>query len=127
MTENKYQKMSMEILLKNKKILEEKPKNYYSEFFNAEFDVECKNPASITNIFASDEDENRKYIKLVYECCPFFKEEDLRKVYDIKEPYELVNKVFGDNYAELFKLGNFILEKYGFLNQNSVIEKIKKL
>ncbi len=108
-------KMTMETFLKQKGLIENKKENYYSKLFDAEFEVTCSNPAGIVNIMGGNDDENRKYLKLIYDCCPFFKDEALRAEFDVKDPYDLVVKVFGNKYGEIYKLGNFILEKYGFL------------
>lgn len=122
------QKMTTEIFLKNKGILKNKPKNYYSKMFNAEFEVNCPNPSVIPQIFANEEDDELyKYQKLIYNCCPYFKDEELHKVVDSKDPYDIVNEVFNENIGEIYRLGNFILTKYGFIDDlEETTKKIKK-
>ena len=120
-------KLTIDGILKHKKITDsQKGKNFYSKTFDAEIEIDCKNPEEIIEIFADkNESEYRKYLKLIYACCPIFKAEELRKSYEVKEPYDVITKVFGDNINEVMELGNFLLGKFGFLDEETV-KKLKK-
>lgn len=120
-------KLTIDGILKHKKITDsQKDKDYYSKIFDAEIEIECKNPEEIIEIFQENESEFRKYLKLIYACCPIFRENELHSAYEgIKEPYEIITKVFGDNYNEVMELGNFLLTKFGFLDE-ATVKKLKK-
>jgi len=120
-------KLTIENILAKKKIIEKKAKeNYYSKFFDAEIEVKEVNKDSILEIIGdSGEGEYRRYQKLIYLCCPIFKDDELRKNYEVKEPYDIIDKVFGDNISEVMNLGNFILSKYGFIDEE-LLQTLKK-
>lgn len=121
-------KLTVKDILEKKKLIEEKAnKNFYSKLFDAEIEVKDAKADAITEILSdSSEGEYRRYLKLIYLCCPLFKDEELRGQFtDIKEPYDIINKVFGNNINEVMQLGNFILSKYGFLDEG-LLDKVKK-
>lgn len=119
-------KLTIENILEKKKLIEKTSKNYFSKFFDAEIEVKEVNKNSILEILSDKEyGEYDRYLKLVYLCCPIFKAEELRKNFDIKTPYEIIDKVFNNNISEVMNLGNFILQKYGLLDED-LIEKVKK-
>ncbi len=121
-------KLTVKDILAQKKLIDENVnKNFYSKLFDAEIEVKSNCADGITSILAEvNESEFRRYLKLIYLCCPIFKDEELRANYsDIKEPYDIINKVFGTNVSEIMSLGNFILTKYGFLDEET-LDKIKK-
>ena len=120
-------KLTVDRILKAKKILDGKSgKSFYSKVLDSDIDIECNNPEEIISIFQEDEGEFRKYLKLIYECCPIFKESELREAYsNIKEPYDIIRRVFGDNLNEIIELGNFLLQKFGFLDADTV-KNLKK-
>ena len=59
-------------------------------------------------------DEYEKYKELIYLSCPLFRAKELIKELEVDNPYDVVGVAFNDNYAEIFELGNRILERYGF-------------
>ena len=119
-------KITVKDILERKEIVEKLPKNFKSETFNAEFEVrDDVSKDSIIEIMKEEEGQYRQYLKLVYLCCPFFKSEELRKNFEVKEPYDLVDKVFSGATKEVIDFGNFILQKYGFLSKEA-LDKIKK-
>ena len=114
--------------LEKKKLIDKLPKNYYSEYFGGEIEIDSNVPKSEIMVIVSDDDDDqyRKYLKLIYMCCPIFKSAVFRdELGDIKEPYEVIDKVFTGAITELFAIGNFIMRKYGFLPAE-VTSKIKK-
>lgn len=121
-------KLTVEDILAQKKLIDKKAnQNFYSKVFNAEIEVKDAKADSITEILSdSSEGEFRRYLKLIYLCCPIFKSEELRNSFDgIKEPYDIIECVFGTNINEIMQLGNFILAKYGFLDED-LLPDIKK-
>lgn len=121
-------KLTVEDILAQKKLIDKKAnQNFYSKVFNAEIEVKDAKADSITEILSdSSEGEFRRYLKLIYLCCPIFKSEELRNSFDgIKEPYDIIERVFGNNLNEIMQLGNFILTKYGFLDED-LLKDIKK-
>ena len=121
-------KLTVDDILAKKKIIDKKAnENFYSKIFDAEIEVNNAKADSITDILSDSTDgEFRRYLKLIYLCCPIFKSEELRKNFDdLKEPYDIIERVFGNNLNEIMQLGNFILKKYGFLDED-LVEKIKK-
>jgi len=119
-------KLTIENILEKKKLIEKTTKNYFSKFFDAEIEIKEVNKNSILEILADkDAGEYDRYLQLVYLCCPIFKAEELRKNFEIKTPYEIIDKVFNNNISEVMNLGNFILQKYGLLDED-LIEKVKK-
>ncbi len=114
--------------LEKKKLIEKLPKNYYSEYFGGEIEIDSNVPKSEIMVIVADDDDDqyRKYLKLIYTCCPIFKSADFRdELDDIKEPYDVIDKVFAGAITEVFGLGNFIMQKYGFLSVEDT-SKIKK-
>lgn len=119
-------KLTIENILEKKKLIEKTTKNYFSKYFDAEIEIKEVNKNSILEILADkDAGEYDRYLQLVYLCCPIFKAEELRKNFEIKTPYEIIDKVFNNNISEVMNLGNFILQKYGLLDED-LIEKVKK-
>lgn len=121
-------KLTVEDILAQKKLIDKKAnQNFYSKVFNAEIEVKDAKADSITEILSdSSEGEFRRYLKLIYLCCPIFKSEELRNSFDgIKEPYDIIERVFGNNLNEIMQLGNFILTKYGFLDED-LLKDVKK-
>ena len=68
--------------------------------------------------------EYEKYTQLIYLSCPIFRAKELHKDYEVENPYDIVDKVFNNQYAEVFEFGNLILRKYGFTSDR--VEKVKK-
>ena len=121
-------KLTVEDILAQKKLIDKKAnQNFYSKVFNAEIEVKNTKADSITEILWNNSDsEFRRYLKLIYLCCPIFKSEELRNSFDnIKEPYDIIERVFGNNLNEIIQLGNFIMTKYGFLDED-LLKSIKK-
>ena len=120
-------KLTIDGILKHKKITDsQKDKNFYSKTFDEEIEIDCKNPEEIIGIFADkNESDYRKYLKVIYACCPIFKAPELREEYEVNEPYDIISKVFGDNISEVIDLGLFLTSKFGFLDEDTV-KKLKK-
>ena len=120
--------LTIDEILKRKDLIDNNEYKYYhSKVFNMDIEVDECDAQVVLDILGEDETEYRRYKKLIYECCPVFKATELHQAYAdrIKEPYDIINAVFNNNISEIIEFGNFILKKYGFLNQEQ-IENIKK-
>ena len=114
--------------LQKKKIIEENTNNLFtSKIFDGDIMVSEEIPPSEIMEIMSDDSltEYEQYVRLVYTCCPIFKDEDFRQDLEMKEPYDVVKNVFKRTGAEVYELGNFILTLYGFLDAD-LVEKVKK-
>lgn len=121
--------LSAKDLLAKKKFIDEKKETvYFSETFDGNIQINEDVPLDeIAEIFNDNSlSEYDRYIRIIYECCPLFKEQDFRDAYpDIKEPYDIVKNIFKCTGSEVYELGNKILVVYGFIKAE-LIEKIKK-
>lgn len=97
---------------------------FHSELFNTDFELEKLSASDVANIMQTDGDEYEKYGQLIYNSCPYFRQKELIEKLEVENPYEVPEALYGDNYAEFFIFGNFILERYGFTPDR--LEKIKK-
>ena len=121
-------KVTIEDILKKKKIIEETSvKPFYSEFFGGEIEIEDIPVSTIARIIQnSDEtDELRADYELVYTCCPIFRSKELLEEYDVKDPIDIVGKLYKCNITELSELTKHILNRYGIFIHNGV-ETVKK-
>lgn len=124
----KNNKLTIEKILERKKIIDTdfNIKAYYSALLDAEIDVEDNKQEQILDIISEQEESQyKRYIRLIYECCPIFKLANENKIYEVKEPYDIVSLVLENNMNEIIALGNFIMKKYGFLDED-LIDRIKK-
>ena len=115
-------------LLERKKIIDEKRSLvYHSECFGGDIaikdDIDLLEITEIIN--QQDLNQTDKYARLIYMCCPLFKAPEFREVYEIKEPYDVVKQSFKGIGAELFELGNHILQAYGLMDAD-VVDAVKK-
>jgi hypothetical protein len=87
---------------------------FHSVMFDTDFELEKIKPADILTIMQTDGDEYEKYGQLIYTACPFFRQKELIDKLGVENPYDVPEALYGDNYAELWEFGNFILARYGF-------------
>jgi len=126
MTKNK--KLTIEKILARKNLIDKdlNKNTYYSALLDSDIDVEENRQEQILDIISEQEESQyKRYIRLIYACCPIFKLANENKVYEVKEPYDIVPLVLENNMSEIIALGNFIMKKYGFLDDD-MVEKIKK-
>lgn len=123
-TTKKTNKITIDDILQKKKLVKDYSV-FKSKYFGKDFELETIKPAQLVEIMNSDEDEITRYCKLIYNSCPFFRQKELIEALEAEIPYTTVSKAFGNNYAGLFEFGNFIMEKYGFLDEETV-NKVKK-
>ena len=97
---------------------------FHSDMFNTDFELEKIKPADILTIMQTDGDEYEKYGQLIYTSCPFFRQKELIDKLGVENPYDVPEALYGDNYAELWEFGNFILARYGFTKDR--LETAKK-
>ena len=117
-------KITVETVLKKKKLLEVQ-KQYHSDFFDADIEIVSIDPDIIIDILNEKTDQTTQYCKLIYQSCPFFAQKDLQDALEVKDPFDTVKAVYGDNICEIFELGNVIMARYGFTTDK--VEKVKKL
>ena len=119
----KNNKITIEDILRKKELIKDHSV-FKSKFFGKDFELENITPSQLIETMNSDDDEITKYCRLIYNSCPFFRQKELIDALGAEIPYTTVSKAFGNNYAEIFEFGNFLLEKYGFLGE--AVEKVKK-
>lgn len=121
--------LTIEDILKQKELLEDNSYEYYhSKVFGMDIKVDdCDEQEILETIQERDESEIRRYLKIIYACCPIFKAPELRTEFEnrIKEPYDIIKIVLKNNLSEIMSLGQFILKKYGLLD-DEMIESLKK-
>ena len=121
-------KITIEDVLKKKNLVtNEKIQPFYSDFFNAEIDIDDVSVSQIMNVIENaDENEPlRADDELIYTCCPFFRNKELQEKLEVKDPIETIRAVYGRNIAEPAKLVKYILSHYG-IDFNAGVQKIKK-
>lgn len=60
-------------------------------------------------------------VDLIYHCCPMLRNRALQEAYDCKEPTDIVCLVFDDNFGDISKASEEILDFYGLSdNQDNV-------
>lgn len=52
-------------------------------------------------------------IRLIYESCPMLHDQELISLYEVAEPYDVVEKVFSGNIHEIANIAMKILDMYG--------------
>lgn len=108
-----------------KKGLTEDYSFYYSQFFGKKIEIEKISASKIIEVMNKEEgDEYEKYKELIYLSCPLFRAKELIKELEVDNPYDVVGIAFNDNYAEVFELGNRILQRYGFTSDR--LDRVKK-
>ena len=120
-------KVTIEDILKKKKIIEEKRKEpFYSETFEGEIEIIDIPAEKVLNIInsANPDEPLRSDYEIIYECCPIFRSKELQENYDIKEPIEVIEKCFGSNIQEIDNLAKHIIKRYGFYQDK--VEPVKK-
>lgn len=105
--------LTVDELLARKKAVADYSK-FYSKMFDTHFEVEKLKPSDIITIMQTDGDEYEKYGQLIYSSCPYFRQKELIDKLGVENPYDVPEALYGDNYAELYEFGNFILARYGF-------------
>lgn len=121
--------LTIDEILKRKNLIENNTYEYYhSEIYDMDIKVDDMDEQEILEIVSeTSESEIRRYYKIIYASCPIFKAPELRTEFSdrIKEPYDVIKIVFNNNLTEIISLAQFILKKYGLLN-DEMVEKIKK-
>ena len=92
--------------------------------FDTDFELEKIKPADIVTIMQTDGDEYEKYGQLIYISCPFFRQKELIDKLGVENPYDVPEALYGDNYAEFYEFGNYILARYGFNKER--LDTVKK-
>ena len=60
-------------------------------------------------------------VDLIYQCCPMLRNRALQEAYDCNEPTDIVCLVFDDNFGDISKASEAILDFYGLSdNQDNV-------
>lgn len=121
--------LTIDEILKRKDLIDNNEYKYYhSKVFNMDIEVdECDAQEILDIVNETDEDENRRNLKLIYASCPIFKAPELHQTFAdrIKEPYDIIKVILKNNLGEIADLTRFILKKYGLLDEEQ-IENIKK-
>lgn len=124
MTKGKKQEITIADVLAKKKIIKDYSV-YHSNYFDRDFNIDKISPDKVVSIMNNtNSTEFEKYTELIYNSCSFFRAKELQRELEIDNPYDVIEAVFNDNYAEIFELGNTILKKYGFIGDK--VEEIKK-
>lgn len=55
------------------------------------------------------------YLNFIYLSCPVFHNAELIKKYNVVEPFEVVYKALKCNIAEIYDMGNQLMQWYGFI------------
>ena len=117
-------KITIEDVLKKKKLIEQEQKTYHSSYFNADIDIISINPEQIIDIMQEKTDQISQYCKLIYLSCPFFAQKELQEQLNVADPFDTVRAVYDDNICEIFEIGNLIMARYGFTTDK--VEAVKK-
>lgn len=124
MTKGKKQEITIADVLAKKKLIKDYSV-YHSNYFDRDFNIDKVSPDKVVSIMNNtNSTEFEKYTELIYNSCSFFRAKELQRELEIDNPYDVIEAVFNDNYAEIFELGNTILKKYGFIGDK--VEEIKK-
>ena len=66
----------------------------------------------IENVNSSE--ENIRFMQeLVYDACPMLHNQELQEAFECKEPIDIVTAILNDNYKELERLSEHVLDFYG--------------
>lgn len=122
-------KISIEDILKQKKVNKEVEMFYDSETLGGRIDFERIQPDKVLDILQdtgkglmSAHDAN---LYLIYLSVPMFRNADLLAEYEIKDsPYKVVDEIFKHDVMETTTFADKILTLYGFQAQR--VKKIKK-
>lgn len=58
--------------------------------------------------------ENMRFMQeLVYDACPVLHNKELQETFECKEPIDIVVAILNDNYKELNRLTEYVLDFYG--------------
>ena len=117
-------KVTIEDILKKKGLIKEEQRIFYSNMFEGEIEIKSINAEEVLEIMSEENSEITKYQKLIYLSCPFFADKNLQEQLNVKDPFDTVKAVYGDNICEVLELGNVILSRYGFTRDK--VENVKK-
>lgn len=117
-------KLTIDAVLKKKKLIEKEQSSYHSSYFDADIDIISINPEEIIDIMQEKTDQITQYCKLVYLSCPFFAQKELQDELNVADPFDTVRAVYDDNICEIFEIGNIIMARYGFTKDK--VETVKK-
>lgn len=68
--------------------------------------------------------ENLEYYKeLIYKSCPIMHKEELQEAYNCGEPYDIVTRIFNDDFGEILRCATAINRMYGV--NDDLVESIK--
>ena len=62
--------------------------------------------------------------QLIYMHCPVMHDKQLQDIYECAEPYDIIDKLFGDNVGDVSKAAEEVLNFYGLADE---VDKIKNL
>lgn len=62
------------------------------------------------------------YKEMIYKSCPIIQKRELLEAYGCAEPYDIVTKLFDDNFGEILRCANAINGMYGIIDD---IEAVK--
>lgn len=126
MVDEEKQFVTTEMFLSKKKILEQKPEPFYSDLFGGFIEVENCHGEAFANFISGVSKEDNMYAnsRLIYENCPQFRDPKLLEEYECKDPYMLPQKMYGSRVVEFLRLGDRVMQAYGYTEE--VIERLKK-
>lgn len=127
MTNKTVEKLTIEKILEKKHIIETTNKKpYYSEFFNAEIEIEEHPLKKVSEIITKEyqEDSLRADYELIYAFCPIFRNKKLHEEYEVQDPIDIIELVFNHNLGAIQDLAKAILTRYGL--ESEKVEEIKK-
>ena len=95
-----------------------------------DFSLELKKPKIekvlhlLDNIKNADSStENIRFMQeLVYDACPMLHDKELQEAFNCKEPIDIVPAVLNDNYKELERLSEHVLDFYGLGELDDVVK-----
>lgn len=62
------------------------------------------------------------YKEMIYRSCPILQKKELQEAYECAEPYDIVTKLFDDNFGEILSCVNAINEMYGIRDDIDAIK-----
>lgn len=111
-------RITLEQLLEKKlDVNADKEKEYYSEELGGLLVFSRIRPDKVSDLMgqlAAGGSQYAVYQQLIYESCPLFKNKELVLKCGVAEPFSVVDKVLSSNLAEVYEIGNMLLEWYGF-------------
>lgn len=112
-------KLTLDDLLAKELNLEtSKTKEYESKELGGVIEFVRVNPEKISDCLAEMNQEKcsefNTYQRIIHLSCPMFKDKKLIEKYNPVEPFQVVYKLLNNSIAEVYDMGNTILDWYGF-------------